>query len=1043
MANGSKNASALEQLKAFLWDIFQFESEDLDFGIYKILNYKRAEIKNFINKLLVEKVKEQLTIISDRELLDLQEKVAEQEKDETIIGYLTAQKENPQEAEILYKYNKKKIDEYLLSRKLLENARQLNRTEEIVYNHLALFFSRYYDKGDFISKRRFGKSEKYVVPYNGEETFFYWANYDQYYIKSSEHFQHYAFKASQFTSSLTVHFKLTQAQTEQGNVKESEKRFFVLSPKEPELTKNELTIYFEYRPLTPDEKKEFGNQRQQEKLNEKAAGIIRQKLGKKAETKELWEEKDGKSLLLRKLNHYTKKNTYDFFIHKDLKGFLQRELDYYIKSELVNVDDLYVLESEEHYERVRHNFKLIKVFKNIADTIIDFLAQIENFQKKLWEKKKFVISTEWVITIDKLAAWLDEEDFEKIVTEALKNEKQIAEWQKLFGEEIFDKWENIGIEDLKVKNGGQAEISFAENKQEWKKLPIDTVHFPNDFKTALLTELSEKINLEEEADGLVIHSDNFHGLTLLQEKFYEMVKCIYIDPPYNSPSSEIVYKNNYKHSSWLSLIENRLSLGKNLLNLYGSNIVAIDENEINQLYSLIPRIFGGYDNTIISIEHNKKGIQGDHFSFSNDFAIFSVPYTLKELNKIDLPRNAWEYSNFRNWGGESLRSNAKNCFYPIYIKDGKIMAFGEICDDDFHPESSNISKEEIIAVYPIDNNGIERKWRYARDTVETIVDKLKVEKDRDGKYQIKIAKVDFQFKTIWYGSKYNAGDYGTKILTNLGFNKGFFDFPKSIYTVRDSIFAVSDDNELILDYFAGSGTTWHATQILNKEDGGKRKCILIEQGNYVYTVIIPRIKKIAYTFDWKDGKPKNGSMNGLGVFFKYQRLEQYEEALENIALSADEKALQQALQFDQYLPKYFLAFESRGSQTLVNVEAMQNPWDYKLKIWNGFNYDEKVAVDLVETFNYLIGLHAHKIIVKENLGQQYFFVSGKNNDERKILVVWRNVKGWGKEDFVKDADFLKKELEKFDHEMLYLNGQSLLEGAQLIEEVFKRKMIAG
>ena len=140
-------------------------------------------------------------------------------------------------------------------------------------------------------------------------------------------------------------------------------------------------------------------------------------------------------------------------------------------------------------------------------------------------------------------------------------------------------------------------------------------------------------------------------------------------------------------------------------------------------------------------------------------------------------------------------------------------------------------------------------------------------------------------------------------------------------------------------------------------------------------------------------------MNGLGIFFKYQRLEQYEEALENIAFSVNEETSQKALQFDDYIPKYMLNFETRDSQTLVNTESMQNPWDYKLKIWDGFTYDTQQAVDMVETFNYLIGLHTQKYLTKEFNGKQYQFIYGYNNTNKRILIVWRNIKNWQLSDY--------------------------------------------
>jgi len=302
-------------------------------------------------------------------------------------------------------------------------------------------------------------------------------------------------------------------------------------------------------------------------------------------------------------------------------------------------------------------------------------------------------------------------------------------------------------------------------------------------------------------------------------------------------------------------------------------------------------------------------------------------------------------------------------------------------------------------------------------------------------------KRDFNYKTVWSDSKYFANNHGTQILNNI-IGKGKFSFPKSIYTVESCISAGSygDDCPIVLDYFAGSGTTFHSAQLLNRT-GLNFKTILIEQGNYFYTTLLPRIKKVAYSFDWKDEKPQDGSMNGLGVFFKYQRLEQYEEALENIAFNASEDAVQKALEFEQYIPKYFLEFETRGGQSIVNTAAMQDPWDYKLKVWDGFTYDTEQAVDLVETFNYLIGLHMQKCITKELNGKKYQFIYGHNNANKNILVVWHSVKDWSVDDFKADAATLKTELKAFESDLLYINDQAHIEGYQPIEEVFKNKML--
>ncbi len=236
-----KNKS-LEQLKSFLNQLFQFDSQDPDFGVYKILHYKKKEIARFINHLLVDKVKEQLQTLSANEAKQIKKKIEELEKDDIIKGWLKAEGD---EKKTLEKFGKDKINHYRELKLKLTESSVSAETENQIYNHLTLFFSRYYDKGDFISKRRFGKNEKYVVPYNGEETFFYWANHDQYYIKSSETFKQYAFKIPTYQDEMTVHFKLTGAHLEQGNVKENEIYYFILSDREAKVG-DKGAFFFEY-----------------------------------------------------------------------------------------------------------------------------------------------------------------------------------------------------------------------------------------------------------------------------------------------------------------------------------------------------------------------------------------------------------------------------------------------------------------------------------------------------------------------------------------------------------------------------------------------------------------------------------------------------------------------------------------------------------------------------------------------------------------------------------------------------------------------------
>lgn len=1059
----TKQKLPLEILKEFLNKLFQFESQDLDFGVYKILHYKRNEIKHFIDKLLIEKVKKELQILTNEEVEKAKEKLKELEESPAITKWLKAVEEKNHEKLKIYEEDfSKEIKEYKNTKADAESADVSIETENQIYNHLTLFFSRYYDKGDFISKRRFGKNEKYVVPYNGEETHFYWANHDQYYIKSSENFQKYSFKSPKSSDPLKVHFKLTEAQVEQGNIKEDENRYFVLSEKEPLIEENELSIFFEYRPLTDLEKKDIGTQNKQENLNIFAVDKLKKIIGKQLLTAALWEKKDDEIYLLKKLNHYTRKNNYDFFIHKNLKGFLQRELDFYIKSELINVDDLYVQETETHFSRVKHNLKSIKVFKNVADTIIEFLAQIEDFQKKLWEKKKFVLSTEWIITIDKLTGWLDEKEAEPILKEVLKNKNQLAEWKELFGEEIFDDWKKLKIHNL-YTIAEQGELGKDESEEKvWKKLPVDTVHFDEDFKWNLLNKLSDKIDIEENSDGLVIHSDNFHGLINLQIKYNMKIQGVYIDPPYNTDASAILYKNNYKRSSFATFIENRLILTKQLLTENGMISVAIDDEELLSVRQILNKIFIKQLG-IALVRSNPVGRKTKgKFTPNHEYALFysdfitSVPFPLPKENSklkrypLEDEKGRYSWLNFIRAGSNDRREDSPRMYYPIVVTPDDKIRIPEIVWDEEKREYKLIEKIDAneVLVFPdkIENGVlVQKNWQRGFERVKSEYEEYRVRRLETG------ISIDFKARmdetalpnTWWDSGKYASSNYGAAEMKAL-FGESVFDYPKSSRLVEDCIRIIGaiKNKSIILDFYPGSGTTFHALQLIKQDQNYNQKSILIEQGNYVYTVILPRIKKIAYTFDWKEGKPKNGSMNGLGVFLKYQKLEQYEESLENISFNLSEIVQQKALGFEEYIPKYFLEFETKNSGTLVNTEAMENPWDYKLKVWDGYTYDTQKAVDLVDTFNYLIGLHVQKYITKDIDEKRYQFVYGNNNSNKKILVVWRSIKEWKKEDYEKDRETLKEELKNYEYDLLYINGQAHWENYQPVEQVFKSKMVS-
>ena len=377
--------------------------------------------------------------------------------------------------------------------------------------------------------------------------------------------------------------------------------------------------------------------------------------------------------------------------------------------------------------------------------------------------------------------------------------------------------------------------------------------------------------------NILIEGDNYHALSVLNFTHQGKIDVIYIDPPYNTGDRSWKYNNDfvekedtYRHSKWLSFMSKRLRLAKTLLTEKGVLICTIDENEFTRLGLLLEELFPDHQITCVVIVHNPAGIQGDNFSYCHEYAFFVYPkggryigMQIREDDNIDV-------RNFRDvTGEESLRGAAANCFYPVYVKDGKIIGFGSVCEDNFHPTVNVKKKDGIIEIYPVDPQGVERKWRFARQSVDSVKDELQVKYIKARKvFDIIRNKNKFNYKTVWTDSKYSANNHGTQLLNQI-IKHGSFSYPKSLYAVMDCIKAASNDNKnaVVLDFFAGSGTTGHAVLELNKQDIGGRQFILCtnNENDIATEVCYPRIEKIVRGYKSQKGQ----KVDGLGGSLKY------------------------------------------------------------------------------------------------------------------------------------------------------------------------------
>lgn len=353
--------------------------------------------------------------------------------------------------------------------------------------------------------------------------------------------------------------------------------------------------------------------------------------------------------------------------------------------------------------------------------------------------------------------------------------------------------------------------------------------------------------------NLLIEGDNYHALSVLNYTHKGKVDVIYIDPPYNTGAKDWKYNNDYvdsndqwRHSKWVSMMNNRLKIAKKLLKKDGVLICAIDDNEFCRLGVLIEEIFSDYEQHCITIVHNPRGIQGKNFSYTHEYAFFVLPKGQKVVSYRKIKSGDIDWRNLRDNGGESLRTDARNCFYPIIVKDGSIVDFGDVVPNNEHPTSQTVKDSRSYYVYPIDPKGIERKWRYARQSVQEVSNLLRAKKRGKG-FEIEIGKDFGTVRTVWQDSRYDSNEYGTKIVHAL-VPRTHFDFPKSLYNTYDCIAPILYErkNAIIIDFFAGSGTTGHAVALLNKEDDGNRKVILCtnNENEIAQEVCFPRIRAV-------------------------------------------------------------------------------------------------------------------------------------------------------------------------------------------------------
>ncbi|WP_432672128.1 site-specific DNA-methyltransferase [Flavobacterium sp. SM2513] len=967
------NDNSIKDLKYFLKEMFQFNENDLDFGIYKIYNLKRKNIEGFIdgdgeNDLTptIEKILEEVNLENQKsDSIDLFNFLKGINKE----SLLSDPDSNYSKIQMAFNFEDDEDKKQELQDTLDKISKSSGLTEELkdkIYNHILGFFQMYYSNGDFGYNDR--SRDVYKVPYeadyDGTDTMFHWKHKGSLYIKTGTSFNAIKFQLNgkKIEYRLETNTDSENESASRNNNKDSQLKHYQFSRIEKiddtyqvifnlaeastskvdifkaiyneVISNDDISKYLEYTKADKnhtvfiDLGKDFDKvqngqikglsslRQSKEKVEKEAKNNFERGVKLYDDTKKEFTDDTLKILykLDQKLNSFYIGNDADYFIHENLEEFLTNEKQRFVKNYIF--DDL-----ESIYNGKLDNTTLLiaKAFDKVTSRIIEFLSAIEEFQKHLFTKKKKVVESEYCITLD----YVNEKHFKAI----LLNNAQLQEWKDLFGLEIKT------VADLKLQ----------------PTLVLDTKFFresngSNTLKDTLLNEID---GLDAKTNGLLFNSENFQALELLQIKFKEKIKTIYIDPPYNTGGDGFVYKDNFRHSSWVTFIQNRVSLAKNLLNSKGVFFTSLDDNESKNFISISNEIFKT-QKPIANFIWKKKGtstnVEGAYVS-----ALVDNTFTYGEISGI-LPR--------------TVKAETRN--HPLNDKDGNYR-LTVIEKKDSGSYKRDTMKFEIIGHKP--RSG--KRWQIGELTARALEKKNRFVFD-DNKIKLKI--YDFE-ETDTYSAQPNlllelgSSDTASKYVNEALFGiSEYFSNPKPIELLNHLINITSDKNtDYILDFCAGSGTTGDSSIRMN------RRYILCEMGLYFNKITKPRIKKIIFSKNWENAKPINNSGFNKHIF-KYQVLEQYEDVLDNLQV------------FDGILPenlplKYLYKPEINS---LDNNLDIFNPFDNKIKYGQP---SQEGFIDLVETFNYIQGYFIQSIKTY-TINTKYYKVVETTNG---VLVIWREI----------------------------------------------------
>lgn len=1033
MPEPNQTTEALDTLREKLRDMFHFAHNDLDFGIFRILKIKRDEVNQFIDEKLVIIVDKALSEVTDalynNQLTAVKEYVS-REGGATEQAYLNDISDNLQLLIDFLEY--KQQDELITS--LQTNPEDLkSKLAFRVYNHIHSFFEGYYRDGDFGYNDRSTAQYKVDYPdsadYDGTDTLFHWKCRDSYYVKTTTGFNSVIFEVEGKRIEYRLEGEASSRIAQNSNRDDFKHyRFDRIEPPESddveqtwhvilhlaETSTPKVEIYSEmnaqifsetdnvdlYLHECPKKGEEQGKPifkdltNTYDKVNNgRLQGIkalhlnlanYTEKLASHPDFKELGRNKTLRQEALQERPKVLRFHTFDknlntffvgmdsdYFIHKDLDKFLKTEERRYIQNTILGDLDTLLNPNPENQA-----FAVATAFRNVTDEVIALLVAVETFQKQLFLMKKKVVSTDYFISIGKIseATKNDTVQREALLSQILQNEEQLVDWRETFGIDIKKQLPLIEV--------------------LYPTLPLDTQYFDDTFVDDILSLFPD---LENQINGVLLNSENFQALDLLMEKYRGSIRCVHIDPPYNTNTSGFLYKNDYQHSSWLTMMENRLSLSEQLMAPDSCILCHIDEHEYENLFKVFNILpmknqgtavwdkrnpVSGPDRIATQHEYvvcrSKGNIKLQYYNFNREVILKKASALVKKYGG-PTPKCSKE---FKDW----LKKN------PEFGKGDK--AFSEIDENGLVFQTIHMGAPELRTdpkyfrplihpitqkPCPIPKNG----WGNSPEFMQGLLVEKRIAFGPNETTQPRQKNYLKDYIIVELSSLISSGETGKQQIEALGLK---FPFCHPVGLYENLIWSVTQNGKgITLDFFAGSGTTGHAVLNLNKTNNRKlnktdkriRKFILVEMGDYFDSTLKERIRRVMFSQNWKNGKPDLSKIDGTVGIVKYQRLEQYEDVLNNLETSSPD-----------YDPKTELPVKylyRREEQQIRLMMDMRSPFSNHLTYGKD---NTRGFVDVLETYCYLKGLSIQRRLRFDLNDQVYRVVRSGTR-----AVVFRNVTG--------------------------------------------------